>query len=164
MNRNTKRFAFGIILAILLFTILMACSLLFFKPYMLLTVETDRPCDLTVFYDNGAEEGYCFDDAHLSQGDVLSAGKQTVKIYIPQEGLRRLRLDFGNAPCNIAIYQLEIVPNFTQSYRLSAEEVFHEFGVLNDISQSSCKDGVVDYAVSGTDGFIATSDNLIRVY
>ena len=162
MNRNTKRFAFGIILAILLFTILMACSSLLFKSYMLLTVETDRPCDLTVFYDNGAEEGYCFDDAHLSQGDVLSAGKQTVKIYIPQEGLRRLRLDFGNAPCNIAIYQLEIVPNFTQSYRLSAEEVFHEFGVLNDISQSSCKDGVVDYAVSGTDGFIATSDNLIK--
>lgn len=162
MNRNTKRFAFGIILAILLFTILMACSSLLFKSYMLLTVETDRPCDLTVFYDNGAEEGYCFDDAHLSQGHVLSAGKQTVKIYIPQEGLRRLRLDFGNAPCNIAIYQLEIVPNFTQSYRLSAEEVFHEFGVLNDISQSSCKDGVVNYAVSGTDGFIATSDNLIK--
>lgn len=143
---------------IIIFFALVVCSILFFRPYILLTVGSDEACDLTVYYDNGAKEGYCFDDAHMSQTQLMSGGEQTVKVFVPRSGLNRLRLDFGNMPCNVAIYQMVIVPNCIQSYWYSAEEVLQAFPVLNDISQSRYEDGVVKYAVSGSDGFITVSD------
>lgn len=145
---------------LILFVVLSVCSALFFQPYLLLTIGSDTTCDLMVFYDNGSKEGYCFDDAHMSQTQLMSGGEQTVKVFVPRRGLKRLRLDFGNMPCNVAISQMVIVPNCIQSYWYSAEEVFQAFPVLNDIAQSSYEDGAAKYAISGPDGFITVSDHM----
>lgn len=162
MHRSLKRFAVWLLLVIAIFSALTACSLLFFKPYILLTVQADRRSDLLVFYDNGSRRGYCFDDAHLSQAYPLSAEKQTLKIHIPRGGLDRLRFDFGNAPCNVWVYDLTIVPSRYRTYCYSPEAVFQTFDVLNDISESSLESGAIKYAVSGADGYIAPSDRINR--
>lgn len=161
MHRSLKRFAVWLLLVIAIFSALTACSLLFFKPYILLTVQADRRSDLLVFYDNGSRRGYCFDDAHLSQAYPLSAEKQTLKIHIPRGGLDRLRFDFGNAPCNVWVYDLTIVPSRYRTYCYSPEAVFQTFDVLNDISESSLESGAIKYAVSGADGYIAAQTNLL---
>lgn len=152
----SNRFMAGLIL----FVVLSVCSALSFQPYLLLTIESDTTCDLMVFYDNGSKEGYCFDDAHMTQTQLMSGGEQTVKVLVPRSGLNRLRLDFGNMPCHVAISQMVIVPNCIQSYWYSAEEVFQAFPVLNDIAQSSYEDGAAKYTISGSDGFITVSDRM----
>lgn len=110
MHRSLKRFAVWLLLVIAIFSALTACSLLFFKPYILLTVQADRRSDLLVFYDNGSRRGYCFDDAHLSQAYPLSAEKQTLKIHIPRGDLTGCALILETLPAMSGSMTLPLSP------------------------------------------------------
>ena len=126
------------------------------RSHIILRLRINKSCDLSVFYDNGEADGYCFDDKHLAQVCTLSLGEQTVKISIPQEGMSRLRLDFGNEPCDVEVYELALAPNTIVNYVYSAEDVFYSFSTRNDISACNYKNGAARYTVSGSDGHIAT--------
>ena len=155
MKKSKEFLIKKVIIFTLLFSTLVVCSIVFFKPYVFLTIETDRKFNLSIFYDNGSVEGYPFDDEHLSKEYSLSGGIQTVRISIPKDGMKRLRIDFGDKSCNVAIYRMVLCPSFLYSYFYSAEDIFQNFTGVNDISKSECKDNVVTYNVSGTDGHIA---------
>ena len=149
-----------LIVFLLTLCIAFICIEQIYSPHILLSLQVNKACDLNVFYDNGAVNGYCFDDEHVAQTSSLSPGEQTVKVYIPRESMKRLRLDFGNEPCNVELYALSFVSNVLVSYDYAAEEIFYSFKTLNDISWCDYKDGVAMYTVSGTDGHIAALSSL----
>lgn len=145
---------------LLILAAMAVCCVLFYQPHILVTIESDRECEFMVYYDNGNREEYCFDDSHMSVTYILQKGVQTVNVDIPRRGMDRLRFDFGNNPCNVAIYEIVLKPYLSNVRILSAEKIFASFDELNDIEKNYLADEQVRYAVSGGDGYIASSNDI----
>ena len=150
----------------IIFIILVAVGFMFYiqswEPHVAIDMQSDIATSINLFYDNGMVGEYRFDDTHMSEAVPLSAGRQTVFIPVPKEGMNRIRLDFGTSPGTMTLFYITVQPTLFEEYYFDSSDIFNWFEVQNDIINSEEKDGAVVYTVTGTDGFIAADTDLTQ--
>ena len=151
---------------IIIFIFLVAVSLFWYvqawEPQVVVDIQSDTNTEINLFYDNGKEDEYRFDDTHMSELFPLSGSRRTICFSIPASGMNRIRLDFGTVPGTITIFGIAIRPNLFEEYYLAPEDILNWLQIQNDIADYEQVDDAVIYTVGGTDGFIAADTDLMQ--
>lgn len=133
-----------------------------FHTYLSVEARADRNVNLRVFFDNGNEEGYRFDDQHMTDNYLMTPKKKKISIDLPKESMVRLRLDFGEEPCTVWLYKIQLAVSPARVIELAGEQVMDMFQDTQDISNVSIDDEIsIRYEVIGSDGFIAATEDLL---
>lgn len=152
-----------VILSIAMILVIVGIIEIFFTPQVEIDIEADRSIAVDLFYDNGQIGEYSFDDQHLSDQQGIGQGKNKTYFKIPADRMNKIRIDFGCVPCRVKIYKIKFFISPFQIKSLDGKQISSLFREENDISSSIIdQDRSVSYVISGKDGYIAATSELLQ--
>ena len=91
------------------------------------TVQLDHPDRIQLFYSNGIRKEL-FQEKYSVESEIVAPGqRQTIRFSIGDNTIRRLRIDTGNYPGRVRLYQISIHSHFIKKTILDPDEIHNRF-------------------------------------
>jgi peptidoglycan/LPS O-acetylase OafA/YrhL len=133
---------------------LIAYSVLSGFALMMVDVEFEQKTNIQVFYSATGK----FSEEKMFQSSTFPAGKRKqIRVYLQNEVCRHLRIDPGNQPGRIKIYQIKLASYYGKSLTLGPEQIEEYFKPAHQISTFRPKNDYFLIKADGVDPFFLST-------
>lgn len=121
-----------------------------------MTVQFDQTGEVQLFYWNGMRKPV-FQEKYSERAQPVPGGeKHSVTLLLSGEGVRKIRLDLGNAEGRTKLYDMTLYSFFNDPVVLTAEQIYGAFEPGNEMVSMEMAGSFVEVISSGDDPYIVS--------
>lgn len=159
-----KRIVLALLLSTLLFVILQIAiyAVIPSGSSIILTAGIDHFDQFQVYFWNGLRKPVFLEKYSFRSFEIEQQDKIDVPIRMGNAPVRKIRIDVGNKPGVVKLYQIQITSHFTKAVTMLPKEILATFTPGKEDVSMQLKDGYVEVVSKNDDPYIISQKPLLK--